>query len=139
MYFLQTHETMKVPDNLPLHVHDCHGVCPTADDQIFRIFRQKMNTVDVHASARGRSSQRLEGVETFRRFRVPDFDGPVGRRADHVVAVDCVDCVVDVGGVTAKFFQSFARFETVTSNGGVEGRAQDLQIVLDVISYFCFE
>ena len=109
-----------------MHVHDSYGVCSAADDQVFRIFRQKMNAVDVHASSGGWSSQGLEGVETLSRFRVPHFDGAVGRGADDVVAIDGVDCVVDVGGVTAELFQRFTRFEAVAANGSVEWRTQHL-------------
>lgn len=81
---------------MPLHVHDGDGVSPAADDKIFRIFWQDMDTVNVKAAAPSRASKRLERVGALRCLGIPHFDGAVRRGADDVVSVNSEDGEVDV-------------------------------------------
>ncbi len=67
--------------HLSLHIHDGHGVGSVADDELFNIARQQMDTVHCDVAAR-RAAQGLEGAHALRALHIPHLYGSVRTRTE---------------------------------------------------------
>ena len=112
-----------------MHIHDDHGVCTVANNNVVWIFGQQMHRVNINTSS-SRGSNGFESIEAFSGFCVPQLDSAIGGSTNQLMSIQRTDDIINVGGVSPELFQSFTRLESMSSHGGVKGRTDNLRIVL---------